>query len=143
WRFSNESKLSDLAKLINQGDGDESWQLMNNDDALGVLNPKQTNLIEAVLPRINKVHNQLIQQLEKFTKREQIVIMETAEKTAEQVNELFKTLKSFQSLSAHRRGFGGSMMLNAIIDKELIGKVRKIGSDSLILEDGGWYVGRP
>ena len=143
WRFSDESRLSDLAKLINSGDGSTSWQLLLKDELLDVVNPKQTNLLDAVLPRINEIHNQLIHQIEQFKKVEHKDVPEVAEETAQKVNELFKTLKSFQNLSAHRRGFGGSVMLNAIIDKELSAKVRKNGDDSFFSEDGVWYVGRP
>jgi len=141
WRFSDESRLSDLAKLINSGDGINSWQLMQNEDALGVVNPKQMNLIDTVIPRINEIHNQLLSQIEKFTKREQKE--STSEDFNQQVAALFKTLKTFQNLSAHRRGYGGSVMLNAIIDKVLSEKLRKTGKTTLISEDGEWYVGRP
>ena len=145
WRFSEESRLSDLAKLINTGDGNTSWQLLLKGELLGVLNPKQTNLVDASLPRTDEIHNKLIHQIEQIKKGEtgDDAKEEIAGESAQGVNELFKTLKSFQNLSAHRRGFGGSVMLNAKIDKKFSEKIRKTGDKSLISEDGVWYIGRP
>ena len=145
WRFSEESRLSDLSKLINTGDGNTSWQLLLKGGLLGVMNPKQTNLLDAVLPRINEIHNKLIHQIEQIKKGEHgdDAKEEIVGESSQGVNELFKTLKSFQNLSAHRRGFGGSVMLNAKIDKKLSEKIRKTGDKSLISEDGDWYIGRP
>lgn len=124
WRFGEASEIGKLSREVNDGNADASWELLENGEKVQILGAKSDERLEQNLLKRAKVHHQKI--------------LKTSNPA-----EALSTLRSFQTLSAHRKGNRGTIALNATIDAVFASDYRKNSGQSYTNDMPNWYAGRP
>ncbi len=124
WRFGEASEIGKLSHKVNDGNADASWELLENGEKVQILGAKSDERLEQNLLKRAKVHHQKI--------------LKTSNPA-----EALSTLRSFQTLSAHRKGNRGTIALNATIDAAFASDYRKNSGQSYTNDMPNWYAGRP
>jgi exodeoxyribonuclease V alpha subunit len=154
WRFSDDSEIGILAKIINSGDGLQSWKLLEtggmarvagaSSKSLKNSNPSKNEADHNVVPTSGKTHDSATEQTQKASERSYfrgkaslykhvlngvLPLFEDISAEVDHVRAL-RLLQRYQVLTALRVGPFGAEQINAQVDQQLGG-----GKE--------WYEGRP
>ena len=122
-RFSFDSQIGHLAKLVTKGDVGWTDELLRK--------PRQSD----VIMRSIESHSELSRLLEKHCIDKFVDLLQLAAVTKEP-DQIFKKLSGLKLLTAHRVGPRGVDQLNYLVEE-------KLATRGFVPHDEPWYIGRP
>jgi exodeoxyribonuclease V alpha subunit len=129
WRFSDDSEIGQLARLINSGEAQLSWNLLTEESAVGLLRPMLPDISTQTMRTSEETANTSKEALYR-TLNNAAQSMHTALLGEPDHHRAFTLLQGSQILTALRVGHFGSEHINAEVD-------RRLGKGAV------WYEGRP